>query len=302
MADGGFKRRGRTILATLGVVVVGAAIATGGDGSDDTVATAEADASTTTLSERATEATVEAAAPATTERPTPTTTAAPASATTASTASFGVRSITDGDTFVLSDGRRVRLAQVDAPETNECFGSESTAALRTLIDGRQVMLRRPPTGPEKDRYGRTLADVLVDGKSVNEALVATGAAEWYESYASEDADLARRLEAAEANAKHARLGLWAACATAAPAPAPPVTSPPVTQALVPQTSQPANSPPPSSSSGGNCHPAYPDDCIPPAPPDLDCPDIRKRVRVDHAYGDPHRLDANKDGWGCESYG
>ena len=47
-----------------------------------------------------------------------------------------------------------------------------------------------------------------------------------------------------------------------------------------------------------CEPSYPDVCIPPSPPDLDCGDI--------AYGrftvyppDPHRFDGDFDGVGCE---
>jgi micrococcal nuclease len=54
--------------------------------------------------------------------------------------------------------------------------------------------------------------------------------------------------------------------------------------------------------GGSCHPSYPDDCIPPAPPDLNCSAIGHIVHVDQAHGDPHNLDADGDGWGCESYG
>lgn len=51
----------------------------------------------------------------------------------------------------------------------------------------------------------------------------------------------------------------------------------------------------------NCSPAYPDVCIPPPPPDLDCPDIRRMgfrsIRV--LPPDPHRLDSDRDGIGCE---
>ena len=55
-------------------------------------------------------------------------------------------------------------------------------------------------------------------------------------------------------------------------------------------------PPPS-----NCHPAYPDFCIPPPPPDLDCGDFsQKRFTVLHQHGDPHRLDRDKNGVACES--
>jgi hypothetical protein len=55
---------------------------------------------------------------------------------------------------------------------------------------------------------------------------------------------------------------------------------------------------PAAPAGGNCHPSYPDVCIPPAPPDLNCGDVPyKNFRV--LPPDPHRFDGNKDGWGCE---
>lgn len=63
----------------------------------------------------------------------------------------------------------------------------------------------------------------------------------------------------------------------------------------------APSPSPDGGGGGaaNCSGAYPDFCMPPAPPDLDCPDVGRRnftVRPP----DPHRFDADGDGVGCES--
>lgn len=52
-----------------------------------------------------------------------------------------------------------------------------------------------------------------------------------------------------------------------------------------------------------CHPSYPDYCIPPPPPDLDCPDIkgRKPFRVLHDVRtpDPHGFDRDRDGRACE---
>ena len=49
----------------------------------------------------------------------------------------------------------------------------------------------------------------------------------------------------------------------------------------------------------DCNPSYPDFCIPPPPPDLDCKDIpQKRFTV--LQPDPHRFDGDKDGIGCES--
>jgi beta-lactamase superfamily II metal-dependent hydrolase len=58
-------------------------------------------------------------------------------------------------------------------------------------------------------------------------------------------------------------------------------------------------PTPTEPAAVNCDPSYPDVCIPPPPPDLDCGDIPyRRFRV--LPPDPHRFDGDKDGVGCES--
>jgi micrococcal nuclease len=58
----------------------------------------------------------------------------------------------------------------------------------------------------------------------------------------------------------------------------------------------SSQPPPPS---GECDPAYPEVCILPPPPDLDCADIPYRnFRVQTP--DPHRFDGDGDGIGCES--
>ena len=47
----------------------------------------------------------------------------------------------------------------------------------------------------------------------------------------------------------------------------------------------------------NCSPGYPDVCIPPLPPDLNCGDISyKNFKV--LSPDPHNFDGNKDGVAC----
>ena len=55
--------------------------------------------------------------------------------------------------------------------------------------------------------------------------------------------------------------------------------------------------------GGNCDPHYPTVCIPPLPPDLDCADLSfKLFRTLHdapTTPDPHSLDNNFDGIGCQ---
>ena len=52
------------------------------------------------------------------------------------------------------------------------------------------------------------------------------------------------------------------------------------------------------STQAECDPAYPDACIPPPPPDLDCGEIPHR-RFTVLAPDPHGFDRDKDGVGCE---
>ena len=54
--------------------------------------------------------------------------------------------------------------------------------------------------------------------------------------------------------------------------------------------------------GGNCHPSYPNNCLPPPPPDLNCGGSGVPNNVKVVPPDPHRLDGDKDGIGCEGGG
>lgn len=49
---------------------------------------------------------------------------------------------------------------------------------------------------------------------------------------------------------------------------------------------------------GNCDPSYPDLCLAPPPPDLNCGDISAR-NFQVVGSDPHGFDRDKDGVGCE---
>ena len=64
------------------------------------------------------------------------------------------------------------------------------------------------------------------------------------------------------------------------------------------TSAPTAAPPPA----GNCAASYPDFCIPPPPPDLNCADVAPHKNFTVLWNvpdpDPHHFDANKDGIGC----
>lgn len=61
-----------------------------------------------------------------------------------------------------------------------------------------------------------------------------------------------------------------------------------------------STPSPATAQAG-CSAAYPDFCIPPPPPDLNCdsPAIADRKNFTALAPDPHNLDANNDGVACE---
>ena len=90
----------------------------------------------------------------------------------------------DGDTATLSTGETIRLACIDSPEIKGQRADPVPAIaardhLRSMIVGRDVVIRRITT----DRYGRTVAELFVDGTNVQQAMVASGHAEIYWRYA-----------------------------------------------------------------------------------------------------------------------
>lgn len=193
-----------------------------------------------------------------------------------------VVSVTDGDTIKVSASgtvQTVRLILIDTPEVfggEECFGRAASDFTKQLLPaGAPVMLEKDVS--ETDRFDRLLRYVwLADGRMANEVIVADG----YATLSTFPPDLKYldRIRVAERQAREAGRGLWSACQATTPVPPPP-----------PTTTQPTN-----------CSPSYPDVCIAPPPPDLDCKDVPyRRFRV--LPPDPHRFDgSDNDGLGCES--
>ncbi len=120
--------------------------------------------------------------------------------------------VNDGDTLRLTDGRRVRLVQIDAPELHgDCYGKAALAALRSLVpEGARVTLVRDPGLDARDGYGRLLRYVFVAGRNVNLVLVREGAASPY-FYRRERGRYAAALLDAVAQARASRRGYWEAC-------------------------------------------------------------------------------------------
>ena len=96
----------------------------------------------------------------------------------------GRNCVVDGDTLWI-EGVKVRVADIDAPETHDpkcasekALGDRATARLRQLVNSGKVTLA--PIDRDEDRYGRKLRIVKVDGRSVGGQLVGEGLARWYE--------------------------------------------------------------------------------------------------------------------------
>lgn len=125
-----------------------------------------------------------------------------------------VRFVPDGDTVVLASGEVVRLLGIDAPEmgkdgaANQFYAVQSRDALASLVMGKEIRVMSGT--PSKDRYGRTLARlVLPQGSNVAEILVSEGYAMVYWH-----ADVPRRifenLLELQRDAVKGRVGMWQA--------------------------------------------------------------------------------------------
>ena len=202
-----------------------------------------------------------------------------------------VVSVGDGDTLrVQLQGTPVtiRVACIDAPESNQSFGPEATLRLRQLLStGQPVEVR----AIERDRYDRTVAEIYSGGQSVGLQLVREGYAVVYEQYISGCAATADDYRQAESVARSVRRNFWSqphptlpwdfrrgGASSGAAAPTPPIASP--APAVTP-SSLPA--------------------CV---AGDCDCGNFatwEQAQAVLNAFpGDPHRLDGDNDGVACES--
>lgn len=121
--------------------------------------------------------------------------------------------VADGDTFTVRSGdreMRVRLACVDAPESQQPFGRQAREKLKALLelDGRIII-----NETDTDRYGRKVAEVFVDQPNteadifVQEELVKAGLALGYERYARNCPNW-DAISTAEQDAKQQRVGVW----------------------------------------------------------------------------------------------
>lgn len=111
--------------------------------------------------------------------------------------------VSDGDTITVmtphGQKKRVRLAEIDAPESNQAYGKYSAALLQQWLSGGLVSLKVSGS----DQYGRWLAHIYVGDVWLNGELVKAGAAWVYPQYAKTAV-----LYQYEIDARQAKIGIW----------------------------------------------------------------------------------------------
>jgi endonuclease YncB( thermonuclease family) len=225
-----------------------------------------------------------------------------------SSGEVAIQEILDGDTVVFKTDRTVRLLQIDTPELDEdeCYAQEAKAELIKIFTASEktrltsykgeaatdsFITKKDKISDDKDQFNRELRYVFFNGVNVNLEMVKRGAAAPY-FFDGQRGVYSEELLAAAQSAKDNQIGLWGLCPSA-------ILNP--DSSLSTGFSGANDSGILVTDGGINCDPNY-QGCIPPYPPDLNCDDIRALglAPVYRIGADPHGLDRDRDGVGCEN--
>jgi endonuclease YncB( thermonuclease family) len=119
-----------------------------------------------------------------------------------------VTSIIDGRSFVLDDGREIRLAALEVPlDAASPAGQAARAALTALLAGATVALRGAPA---TDRYGRAVAFAFTTGERKSHSVTHEMLAQGHARVGTQIGDpaCAAELLSRERVARIGKLGLW----------------------------------------------------------------------------------------------
>jgi len=110
--------------------------------------------------------------------------------------------VADGDTVTFvpddksEDEWKIRLAEIDAPESDQPGGKESTQFLKDMALLKDAKIKVINT----DRYGRKVAKVYVGRKCMNKAMLQEGLAWHYKDY-SKSTEYRQLMESAQSQKK-----------------------------------------------------------------------------------------------------
>jgi len=176
-----------------------------------------------------------------------------------------VTDVIDGDTIRVG-AQSIRFTLASTPEPHEFGGMDAKKFVEGICPVGSEALVDEDDGQTEGSYGRIVGVIYCNGVNLNEAVIEYGHG-YLSSGFCDRSEFATQPWAQ----KYGCMG----------------TIPEITK--IPEVTQPIE----------NCDSSYPDVCIPPYPPDLDCGEISyKNFKV--LPPDPHRFDGDKDGIGCES--
>lgn len=112
---------------------------------------------------------------------------------------YHVLSVTDGDTFQTLEKQRIRLTDIQAPELENCGGSEAKQTLEKLILNKDLYIKVL----YRDANNRLISEVYNQNGNVSEQLVKVGAA-YYMTFRKENPKLKMASQIARKN----KLGIF----------------------------------------------------------------------------------------------
>ena len=131
---------------------------------------------------------------------------------------YRVISVVDGDTIHIDyNGKdeKVRFIGIDTPEVSdyggkaECYGAEASSYMKTILNGQWVAVETDSKTNDRDKYGRLLRYVLLDGRDLGHEMVSKGYAKEYTYDVAYDKQAQYR--SAQSEAKNNKAGMWGVC-------------------------------------------------------------------------------------------
>ena len=116
--------------------------------------------------------------------------------------SLKIKKVVDGDTvhvFYQDEVYKIRLTEIDAPERDQPYGSNSTKYLKYLLKDGRVDADISGT----DRYGRKLGRLYWQGMDINREHVSAGYAWVYDQYVTDNSFYEN-----QSKARNLKKGLW----------------------------------------------------------------------------------------------
>lgn len=111
--------------------------------------------------------------------------------------------VSDGDTVTLLDAQKkqhkIRLAEIDAPESKQAFGTIAKQILANLVFNKKVTAKCS----QQDMYRRHLCYLVIDKQEANLILLQKGLAWAYTQYPVQESYLKAQTQAQEQ-----KVGLW----------------------------------------------------------------------------------------------